>query len=469
MLDQLQMTIRHYERIAQNAGSEMSQSQADLLSDWLKRRVGRLIASLLTRPGFRRRVRWPIERLTGEPDCPERAAVLAVDEALVSFACALRAIAQTDAVSQQLMRLGPHLGKVEEGDPRALDAVPEGQSTQPTPLGLGAVDFVAGRPWRDLASAEDYFGPRSQLNFKEPQGKQFDNFSPFVNKRLRAPGDFISRCLDIRVDHWHGVLQRFSARCHRARQIANADLGTQWTELNDLRLELNRRINELQRLSLLEPDAQVRDSCIALLQIQVGFHPETDLGWLGPVAGMAADACCIPHHVSQMRRWDVPERVAEALLDIDGIVRDQPPEDLIEEMKATKRLVLVEERRQAFIDGVPIEADNKVANWHGPDGLLWELLWTLADRARVPRSVDRYCLSNRKARDTQDPPSSQAVKDRRSDLKKLIVPELNKLIVDAGRGTYRLALDPDEICLLGWHYEERLDVLPHTVPRHSHV
>lgn len=469
MLDQLQMNLRHYERIAQNAGSEMSQSQADQLSDWLKRRVGRLIASLLTRPGFRRRVRWPIERLTGELDCPERAAVLAVDEALVSFASALRAVAQTDAISQQLLRLGPHLGKVEEGDPLALDAVPENQSIQRTPLGFGAVDFVAGRPWRDLASAEDYFGPRSQLNFKEAQGKPFGNFSPFVNKRLRAPGDFISRCLDIRVDHWHGVLQRFYSRCQRARQIAKADLGTQWTELNDLRRELNRRIDELRRLSRLVPEAQVRDSCIALLQIQVGFHPETDLSWLGPVAGMAASAYGIPHQVSKMRQWDVPERAAEALLDIDGIVRDQRPEDVIEEMKATKRLVLVEAQREAFIDGVPIGADNQAANWHGHDGLLWELLWTLADRARERKSVDCYCLTNRKARDAQDPPSSQAVKDRRSDLKKLIVPELNKLIVDAGPGTYRLALDPDDICLLGWLSEEKLDVLPHIVPRLSHL
>jgi hypothetical protein len=274
--------------------------------------------------------------------------------------------------------------------------------------------------------------------------------------------------MEIRVDHWHDMLDRFFIRCHTARQRANVDLGSQWTELNNIHSELNTHIDELRQLSLLGQEARVRDSCVALLQIHTGFHQNTDLSWLGEVARMVAGAADIPHRVRQREEWDVPERAAAALVDIADIVRHQPPDEVIEEMKATKRLVLIEEQRQGFLDGAPIETGEQRVLWHGRDDLMWELLWTLADRAMSRRSVDCYCLSNRKAQEAQEPPSVQAVKDRRSDLKKLIVSELNELIVDAGRGTYRLELDPDDICLLGWFNEEKLDALSPSDPRPSH-
>lgn len=102
---------------------------------------------------------------------------------------------------------------------------------------------------------------------------------------------------------------------------------------------------------------------------------------------------------------------------------------------------------------------------------MWELLWTLADRALIRRKVDCDLLSNPKLNcsNTSDrkrkPPSVQAVKDRRSDLKKLIVPELNELIVDTGAGTYKLNLDASDICLLGWFNEEKLGILQPGVGR----
>ena len=272
--------------------------------------------------------------------------------------------------------------------------------------------------------------------------------------------------MEIRVNHWRDMLHRFFIRCHTARQRTSVDLGSQWTELESIRSELGTRIDELRQLSLLGQEARVRDSCIALLQVQAGFHQNTDLSWLGEVARMTTGSADIPHRVTRRQEWDVPERAAAAMIDIAEIVRRQPPDELIEEMKATKRLVLIEEQRQGFFDGMAIEMNDQGALWHGRDDLMWELLWTLADRARVRRSVDCDCLSNRKAQEVQEPPSVQAVKDRRYGLKKLIVPELNQLIVDAGRGTYRLKLDPEDICLLGWFSTERLDVLSPSPPRH---
>ena len=468
MLDQLEMAIRRYEQIAPHPGSDMTTTQADQLSDWLERQVGRITEALLTRPGFRCRVRWPIERLTGASDCPEREAVMAVDKSLVRYASALRSLAHTDVISRQLLRLGRYGVEVEEGDPSALDETPEDSSLPRTPLGLRGVEFIASRPWRDLASPWDYFHPTSQFNLTESDGVLWAQFLPFLNRQLRVPGDFVTRCLEIRIDYWRDMLDRFFIRCDTARQRANVELGTRWTELNALRSELKVRIEGLRQLSLLGQEACVRDSCVALLQIHAGFHQDTDLSWLGTVARMVANVSDIPYRVKRRHEWEVPERAAAALIDIADIVRHQPPEDLIDEMKATRRLVLIEEQRQGFLDGLPIEAHDQLVNWDGRDNLMWELLWTLADRARIRRSVDCYCLSNPNARAAQEPPSVQAVKDRRSNLKKLIVPELNGLIVDAGRGTYRMELKADHICLLGWFTEERLGVLSPAAPRHSH-
>ena len=466
MLDELQMAIRRYEQIAPSPGSDMTLSQAKLLADWLERQVSRITESLLTRPGFRRRVRWPIERLTGDVDCPERDAVMAVDDTLVRCASALSSVAQSDAISEQLLRLGPFGEEVSEGDLRALDGVPEDSSIPPTPLGFRGVEFIASRPWRDLTSPWDYFHPTSQLNLTEPDNRQWGHFLPYVNHNLRVPGDFITRCMEIRVNHWRDMLHRFFIRCHTAKQRADVDLGSQWTELESIRSELRTRIDELRQLSLLGQEARVRDSCIVLLQFHAGFHQSTDISWLGEVARMVAGAADIPHRVTRRQEWDVPERAAAALIDIAEIARRQPPDELIEEMKATKRLVLIEEQRQGFFDGTAIERNDQRVFWHGRDDLMWELLWTLADRAGVRRSVDCYCLSNRKAQEPREPPSLQAVKDRRSELKKLIVPELNQLIEGAGRGTYRLRLEPEDICLLGWFNAERLDVLSPLPPRH---
>jgi hypothetical protein len=108
---------------------------------------------------------------------------------------------------------------------------------------------------------------------------------------------------------------------------------------------------------------------------------------------MMAGAADIPYRVTRMRQWDVPERAVAALIDIADLVRrPKAPEDLIEEMKSTKQLVLIEEQREGFLNGKSINASAKVS-WHKAD-LQWEFLWTLADRALLKRSVDRSCLSN---------------------------------------------------------------------------
>lgn len=463
MLDQLEMACRQYQQIAPNAGATMTLGQADQLTDWLEHQVGEIVASLLERPGFRRRVRWPIERLTGESNCPERQAVLAVENGLLRYAEALLAVTQSDEMLYQLSRLGRYLGTVSEDDQAASDpALQVGESS----YGQQSVEFVASRPWRDLASAWDYFHPASQFNLKDPDHAQWGEFLPFVNRQLRVPGDFVMRCLEIRVKTWQAELQKFWVRCDTARQNGEVDIGTRWDDLNRISSDFNECFQSLRALCCSGQEARVRDSCIALLQIYVGFHQDADLSWLGPVAKMVVNVSDLPYRVSHRHEWAIPERAATALVDIAELVRrPQAPEDVVEEMKATHRLVLIEDQREGFFNGQSIDRSDET-KWHGASPH-WEMLWTLADRARLKKSVDCYCLSNTRTTKEKQPPSHQAVKDRRSELKKLIVSELNDLILDAGPGTYRLALEPDEICLLGWFQEERLEVLPPTAPRIS--
>jgi hypothetical protein len=467
MFDQLEMALRRYKQIAPNPSGDMNLGQADQLSDWLENDVGRIVELLFHRPGFRVRAQWSLTRLTGNIAGPEREAVIAVDKTIVHYAGRLLAFAKEDAIYEQLRQLGPYQNHVEKGDPSALESPHEDSSLPRLPIGLRAVESIANRPWRDLASTRDFFRPTSQLNLTEPDEFSWGMFLSYVDPRLLVPGDYISRCTEIRIKFWLDSLQQLFIRCHTALPNTAGDLKAAWAELSEVRSQFNSSFDALRQLCFQGDEARLRDSCVALLQIYVGFHSNADLSWLGEVAAMARTAGDIPHRVKYRHEWHVPERATAALVDIAEMVRNQPPEDLIEEMKATKRLVLIEEQRTGYFDGIPIELANQDAQWHVLGSNAWELLWTLADRASVGRLVDPDSLSNPKALETQQPPTVQAVKDRRSLLKKRIVRELNDLIVSAGPGSYRLKLERSEICLLGWTSDEYIDVLMPSPPRHS--
>lgn len=458
MLDQIEMASRRYKQIAPSTGGEMALSQADQLAQWLERPVCNITESLLTRPGFRRHAFWPIKRLTGELDCPEREAVRAVENSLVCCAEALQTFARNDAIWQQLHRMGRYGGEVVFGDPIALDGSPDA----PAPVGFRQMECIASRPWHDLASVSDYFRPTSGLNLAERDGLKLATFLPYFNRTLRTPGDFISRCMEIRIDHWRQLIHKFYIRCHTAQQRVDLNFGSSWKELQDAHSELSRNIDLLHEMISFGAEAQVRDSCIALLQIYAGFRPNADWDWLGLCSQMASGVADYSYRVKQRNEWEIPERAAAALVDIADIACRQSPDDLIDEKRRSKRLVLIEEERRGYFDGEPIEASNGDDNWHGTGNFCWELLWVLAERAQTKQSVDAMHLSNHKNR---KPPTVQAVKDRRSGLKKRIVTALNDSIIQAGRGTYRLDLPADEICLLGWFSEDRLGVLCPSGPK----
>lgn len=467
MLDQIQMALRRYEQLAPNTSGNMSQSQADELADWLEFQVGDVVAHFLARPGFRRRARWPIDRLTGQWDCHERDAVRAVDASLVRYAEGLLNIARSPAIERELLRMDPYQNQVKPSDASVYDPPPEEDDHRRVPLRMRQVEYIASRPWRDLVSVWDYFCPVSQMNLSEVEQPGWSQFTSFCNKTLRTPGNYVARCMAIRIEHWELSLRQFAIRCQEACRWANAL--SEARALSNLSAELASHIAELRRLALNGRGYRTNDACIALLQIHVGFHPQVDVSWLGEVARLVRNAADIPLRLRRYHQWEIPERAASALVEIAAAMR-QPlsPEDVIAEKRSTKRLVLIEEERNGYFDGEAIDKDTG-AMWHGRDSLHWELLWTLAELAQLRKNVDAYQLSNPKADRSQSAPSSSAIKNRRSDLKKLLIPKLNARILEAGRGTYRLDLEPDDICLLGWFSEDRLGVLAPADPRPTHA
>jgi hypothetical protein len=467
MLDKLEIAIRRYAAIVPTGGVAMTQQQADQIVDWLDRHVCELVAKLATRNSFRQRARWGIDNLCSNDQCEERRAVIAVESSLLLCAKLLRDYAEKNPIPEGLLKSG-RLNEVLSGEVRDdADSKYECREYLQMQRGFERVTFLAKRPWRDLASKQDYFFPTSGYNLKTVGALHHANFLPAINLSLRVPGDFIFRCLQIRIDFWKQTLQRFFVVSDTERREQRLEATPQWNAIREAMAELELRIRKLRSLCFDGPEPRLRDSCVALLQVYAGMRMDIDLGWLGPVEQIVAGARGVRQQISGSHQWDIPNRIAEALIDVTEMVRQsQSPDELIEEMKSTHRLVLIEEQRSCYLDGQCVARDENV-DWHARDSMPWELLSVLAESAMKRRSVDAVCLSNPRAVQTKKPPTAQAIKDRRAKLKKLITPELNNLIVDAGPGTYRLKLDPDDICLLGWTDVEQLEIVLPTEPRPS--
>ncbi|MDM4015111.1 hypothetical protein [Roseiconus lacunae] len=468
MIDNIQLAIRKYQRFVPDPSLEMSNTLAMQLSEWLEFDVGRVVDRLLERPDFRNRVRWPLDFLAHDQrgrnqlTTQHRELLLDVDGRIVNLARELVTLAESERFARLLEQPGR-----QEAEARGNE--PSGWELQ---SGLSKMRDVAERTWDDLVSARDYFHPAQPP--VGPGNLQHGSFLPYLQPRLRPPGDFVSRCAEVRIRELIEDVEKFYRRLWDLHRVNNLQADSELAASGELLQGLRERFAELRRVCFDGRDARFRDSCIALFQVYVGFRQNLSFEWLGLPTEYYQRIADLPHRVERRHLWDVPERAFEALNEILEVARRAvPPDEVIEEQKAKKRLVLVEEQRSVFLDGARADTGRDVA-WHGKHSLQWELLWTLADRAMVRRNVDGYDLSNPKSTPPGEdgsrllePLSHQAVKDRRSGLKKLISNELNAMVESAGPGTYRLNLEPNEICLLGWFTEERLGELDPQPARHS--
>ena len=90
--------------------------------------------------------------------------------------------------------------------------------------------------------------------------------------------------------------------------------------------------------------------------------------------------------------------------------------------------------RQAFWKGKRIPAA-----WTD-HAALWDFLWTIAERALKLQGMDGFA--------SNDEERAAALKDRKHRLGKIVPRDLFEKIRPVGRGTYRLEIPPDDICLI---------------------
>jgi hypothetical protein len=158
--------------------------------------------------------------------------------------------------------------------------------------------------------------------------------------------------------------------------------------------------------------------------------------------GLDADA-------SLSRRTALQEMdVAGALIAVRPLYRcGVDPDSLLEAKCWSQPLVPVRGRgrREVYWQGLQFDVDWSIHQ--AP----WDLLATLAERAYSLQGADAFDLEGgRRSR----------LKDRRHRLIRFLPASLNEKIHPAGRGTYKLALRPEEICLLRYAEDERLAELP---------
>ena len=451
------MARRRYEQIQPDPASEVTEYGARAANELAETKRVSNLTELILRPDFQKHVTWPIERLGGSMLCEERSRVGSVDTALVACASALAAFAEQPDIQQQLLCLGPFNGWLAEGDPQGQDPVASKERGKPIPLGVSTMEFIASRPWRDLVSIYDYFSPFSDLNLTNPPKNEdgelvrHASFVPVVRPSLQVPGDYVSRCMWIRLEYWMMLLQRFWVRCHTTLQRCSQGGGKSWDLVTQARATLHERSEAIRLMCFEGSKARLRDSCIVLLQIFAAYRPEADLKWLGlPSDFIRANANTLPFHVQHHHGTVITERVMAALLDLSDRYRQRvEPEDVIRDACRSHALVLV---RGVGIQTVIWKGKEVKFDWTSTRAL-WDFFVVLTERALEGFAVDSHLWRHRKY-DTKPAP----LKDCKHHLKQreILPDDLFEKIVSAGRGSYKLNLRPEEICLLQYSDDEQI-------------
>jgi hypothetical protein len=454
MLDHLDVAQRRYEtmRTATTPPADFKKGQnipfwPDLgketqISLWLQNDVCPIVEELVENPVFREHASWPIRHLQAGSRTAERALVDEIGAGLVECARQLAKIARQPKVLTELRKL--ELALV----PTAFTG-----SGSPMPLGLQAMEFIMRRPWRDLVSIFDYWQPGSNLNLIHPEksfgasGKPVTlaEFIPFFNPGLRTLGDFVTRMLFLRIEYWENLLIRFWDCLLTVLRNSKMERDAQWTAFEEMCDHLRRNKAQLKECTLMGKAANFRNSFIALLQVYAEYRPLAPLEWLGIPSELPRNGQAIRHRIEARKEFGVAEQIAAALIDVEPIYREEmDPQLMIMEKVESHSLVLVSGvgRRDVYWQKELLAVDWEAQN--GP----WQLLSTLADRANSKQGTDETYL-----RDSM----RGSLKDFRSRLKKVLPPDLNKRIRPAGRQTYRLDLDPTQVCVLHFTEVDRLE------------
>lgn len=464
MPDRLHFCLGRYESIRSQPGFAKTDANAVELADWIERDVSPIVDELSQRNDFRELARWPIKRLLPGSQAPERRLVENVDSRLLEAAHALTMVAYAEpttgrnvasrasasprkkfATKRRAKQFSP-IGLVGVESP---ESKPSAAHLEAPPTGPQLIALIASRPWKDLACYSDYFGPAAGLNLQDREAYlgpgasqvQFLNLTPYGNPRLRPLGDFISGMLLARAQHWRDVLQRFSVWRQSVVPANDREDDPRWSTVFRNMDLLEEDFERLRHALTIGQDVKLREACLVLMEAQAAFRPQTDFSWLREIAILAANAARFRYWIEYRHDFALVDQIAAALTEVAPLYRSaEDSEALLQQACARHDLVLVDGagRREAYwkrqLFGI---------SWLDHQAP-WRLLLTLAERLVSGRAgTDGFQIDC-------------SVKDARSRLKKMIPQELNEHIDAAGKGTYILNLNAEQVCLMRWCEDERL-------------
>lgn len=427
--------LRRWERIKPPPGRDMSAAKAKELSDWLNKDVCRVAEALIARPDLQALAKQPLTLLLPDRSRSEaRIRVERIDSAITetarSLAIALRRPEILQAYHQHHTAVAQRTGNPEETADRLEQQ-------------LTLLDRIAHRPWLNLASARDYFGPAAGLNLRpvpqpnidEPQ-PELGDFNPYFNRDLRRLGDFVFRCLLIRVEYWRRPLRAAWVEADTAVREA----GLEAAEVRLIReawKEIDPALAALRAAYEHHPDAPARDAAVVLMQLLAAYRPNTGFQWLGQeAAAVVKRAALLRGRVDRQQDVSIAESAAAALEELRRRAGEEPDLDLIiKEARRSYILLIVDVpgRREVYFEGRQLEAD-----WNSKKRA-WSLLCDVAKAARQRARV-------------RDDERDYSARDARQDLtrrddRRLLPDELIEKL-KMSKGEHWLELDRDQVFVI---------------------
>lgn len=290
-MDRLRLAKESYERIASASRGIMDERKSDEFEAWLESSVCSVVEDLSEIGHFREYVNWPLEKLSPESAAPERRLVDGVDGGLVALARCLCQVGGKPDVQSGLDRyFSRNPAAVATDERRRVISLPP----------LSEIEWIAGRLWMDLVAIEDFFHPCRELYLMDP-GRSFEEkFDALENPQLVTLGDYLTRLMFLRIDHWESQLGAFANGCVLALSRLDRDFSSDLEAVVLARSDFERRLKSLREACLAGKDARTRDSCIVLTQVYAAYAPHPRLDWLAlPIAAAIEHvgiilACLLP-------------------------------------------------------------------------------------------------------------------------------------------------------------------------------
>ncbi len=354
MYDRLEHALHQWTHDSATGGAPQAHSH----SHWIDRDVCPVVDELLQRAEFRQLARWSLDNLLPGCDTDARRLIEELDQALVHSATQLADLLR-DLVAET---------------PDELAA-----------SWLSQLETIAARPWRDLVSERDYFGPVAELNLNDREAyfgdgisiRPVDEFSPYVNAALRQPGDVIVICMFLRIKHWRRSLRRAwvfgqsaisksaDAEARRAAWLAASPPG-------------DSAVNRLHALTDHASEFKCREAAVSLVQMDAAYRPNARLDFLGDAKSVKSQAAVFRDQIAKRDDVRTPAVVAAALTTLADMYRaDVDVDAQIAEAVRIQRLVVIagRGRREAYWERQRLDID-----W-GRHERAWVLLVEMAEEA----------------------------------------------------------------------------------------